>query len=193
LALQFRIARNLRDLQHGAGSGSFDVRAGAIAEWLRGRWSFVGATSFTRVGRPPFPDRRIEWRGGAVVSVDEPLILPHRLDVGVVVRRVLRSDLAAVAEATTVFDVGHRTRIVDRARPVDILAGLQLRRKRFRVTAALRDHRNALQSMKVQRHRPHRPDARDPDDLSRYVQEVGLSEAMPLLLTGTHRLLVPSP
>src|SRR5229473_1082344 len=134
----------------GAGTPG-DGLVGAKARFLapRGRWSFVASTAFTRVGTPPFPDRRIEWRDGGVMVTDEPLILPHRLDVGVGVRRVLRPNLAAVAEATTVFDVGHRTRIVDRARPIDVLLGLQYRRRRFRVTAALRDHLHALQSMAI--------------------------------------------
>src|SRR6266571_3267505 len=116
LELQFPMARNLKDLQHGAGTGGFDVRVGGIAEWPRGRWSFVASTAFTRVGTPPYPDRRIEWRDGGVAVTDEPLILPHRLDAGVGARRVLRPNLAAVGEITTVFDVGHRTKIVGRAR-----------------------------------------------------------------------------
>jgi len=196
LELQFPMARNLRDLQHGAGTGGFDLRLGGIAEWPRGRWSFVASTAFTRVGTPPYPDRRIEWRDGRVTVTDEPLILPHRLDVGVGVRRVLRPDLAAVGEATTVFDVGHRTRIVDRARPIDVLAGLQYRRRRFRVTAALRDHLHALQSMAI---RPS-PLAGMVDvtevgnvDLARYLSAIGLSDAVPMLRLGVHRLLVPAP
>ena len=196
LELQFPIARNLRDLQHGAGTGGFDVRLGGIAEWPRGRWSFVASTAFTRVGTPPFPDRRIEWRDGGVKVTDEPLILPHRLDAGVGVRRVLRPNLAAVGEASTVFDVGHRTRIVDRARPIDILAGLQYRRRRFRVTAALRDHLHALQSMAI---RPS-PLAGMVDvtkvadvDLARYLSAIGLGDAVPSLRLGVHRLLVPGP
>jgi len=195
LELQFPIARNLKDLQHGAGTGGFDVRVGGIAEWPRGRWSFVASTAFTRVGTPPFPDRRIEWRDGVVVATDEPLILPHRIDAGVGARRVLRPNLAAVAEINTVFDIGHRTRIVDRARPVDVLAGLQYRRKRFRMTAAVRDHLHALQSMKI------RPSplaglvdvtAVDGVELLRYLSQVGMSDAMPMLRLGTHRLLVPA-
>jgi hypothetical protein len=196
LELQFPIARNLRDLQHGAGTGGFDVRVGGVAEWPRGRWSFVASTAFTRVGTPPYPDRRIEWHDGAVVATDEPLILPHRLDLGVGARRLLRPNLAAVAEASTIFDVGHRTKIVDRARPVDILAGLQFRTRKFRVTAALRDHLHALQSMKI---RPS-PLAGLVDvtgvsdgDLTRYLSDVGVSDAVPMLRLGTHRLLVPAP
>ncbi|PYQ05913.1 MAG: hypothetical protein DMF82_07375, partial [Acidobacteria bacterium] len=76
LELQFPIARNLKDLQHGAGTGGFDVRVGGIAEWPRGRWSFVASTAFTRVGTPPYPDRRIEWHDGGVMTTDEPLVLP---------------------------------------------------------------------------------------------------------------------
>lgn len=195
LELQFPIAKNLRDLQHGAGSGTFDVRVGAVAEWLKDRWSFLASGTFTRVGSTPYPDRRIEWRGDSAVYSDEDLVLPHRVDVGVGVRRVLRDDLAAVGEVTTVFDVGHRTRIVDRARPVDFLAGLQYRHRKFRVTAALRDHRNALQSMKIQAS----PLAGMVDltkvsteDLTRYLETAGLGAAVPLLRTGTHRLLVPA-
>ena len=196
LELQFPIARNLRDLQHGAVTGGFDVRLGAIAEWPHGRWSFVASTAFTRVGTPPFPDRLIEWHDGGIMVTDEPLILPHRLDVGVGVRRVLRPNLAAVGEATTVFDVGHRTRIVDRARPIDVLAGLQYRRRRFRVTAALRDHLHALPSMAI------RPSPLagmvdvtkvDDVDLARYLSAIGLSDAVPSLRLGVHRLLVPAP
>lgn len=196
LEVQFPLVRNLRDLQAGAGTGGFDVRLGGTAEWLRGPWGVVASTAFTRVGRPAYPDRRIEWRNGSVVVTDEALVLPHRLDVGVGVRRVLRPSLAVVGEATTVFDLGHRTRSLDRARPVDVLVGLQFRRQRFRMTAAVRDHRNALPSMQV------RPSplaglvdvTRVSDaDLARYLSDLGLSEAVPLLRTGTHRLLVPVP
>ena len=196
LELQFPIGRDLRDLQHGAGTGGFDVRLGGVGELSRGRWSFVASTAFTRVGTTPFPDRRIEWRGEALTVTDEPLILPHRVDLGVGARRVLGRSLAAVGEITTVFDVGHRTRIVDRARPVDVLGGLQFRSKRFRVTAALRDHMHALQSMEV------RPSplaglvdvtAVSDVDLTRYLYGQGLADAVPMLRLGTHRLLVPAP
>ena len=196
LELQFPIARNLKDLQHGAGTGGFDVRVGGIAEWLRGRWSFVASTAFTRVGTPRYPDRRIEWHDGGVITTDEPLILPHRIDAGVGARRVLGANLAAVGEITTVFDVGHRTKIVDRARPIDVLAGLQFRSRKFRVTAALRDHMHALHSMAI---RPS-PLAGLVDvskvsdaDLLGYLSTVGMGDAMPMLRLGSHRLLVPAP
>jgi len=92
--------------------------------------------------------------------------------------------------------VGHRTKIVDRARPVDVLAGLQFRSRKFRVTAALRDHMHALHSMAI------RPSplaglvdvSRVSDaDLLGYLSTVGMGEAMPMLRLGSHRLLVPAP
>jgi hypothetical protein len=95
-----------------------------------------------------------------------------------------------------VFDVGHRTKIVDRARPVDVLAGLQFRNRKFRVTAALRDHMHALQSMEI---RPS-PLAGLVDvtavsnlDLLQYLARVGMSDALPMMRLGTRRLLVPTP
>jgi hypothetical protein len=192
--VQIPLTKELRYLQAGAGTGAVDARLGAVAEWRRRRWSFLASTAFTRVGGPPYPDRHIESRNGAVVATDEALVLPHRLDVGVGVRRMLLTTLAAVGEVTTVFEVGHRTRSLDRARPVDLLAGLQFRWKRLRMTAALRDHTHALTSMQV------RPaplaglvDLTQVDDaeIARYLRAVGLGGAESFLRPGSHRLLVP--
>lgn len=192
--VQIPLTKELRYLQAGAGTGAVDARLGAVAEWRRRRWSFLARTAFTRVGGPAYPDRHIESRNGAVVATDEALVLPHRLDVGVGVRRTLLSTLAAVAEVTTVFEVGHRTRSLDRARPVDLLAGLQFRWKRLRMTAALRDHTHALTSMQV---RP-APLAGLVDmtqvadaEIARYLRAVGLGGAESFLRPGSHRLLVP--
>jgi len=64
------------------------------------------------------------------------------------------------------------------------------------VTAALRDHRNALPSMAV------RPSPLagmvdmsrvSQEDLVRYLGEAGLGDAVPRLRIGTHRLVVPAP
>jgi hypothetical protein len=148
------------------------------------------------VGTPAYVDRRIEARGPGVVVTDDPLVLPYRLDLGAGVRRALRPSLALVGELTTVLETGRRTTSLDRARPVDVLAGVQYRRSRFQVTAALRDHRNALPSMQMRRS----PLAGladvtevSHDDLLAYLQRVGFAEAAPHLRLGTHRLLVPPP
>jgi hypothetical protein len=194
LGVKFPLTQSLRDLQAGSGTGSIDFTLRTIGEWRRGRWSFVTSAGFTRVGKTAYPDRRIESKSGTLSVTDEPLLLPHRVDVGVGVRRDLGPRLAAVAEGTTVFEVGRRTRIVDRAQPIDVLSGLQFRWRRVRATAGLRYHGNALRSMQT---RP-APLAGLVDlshvserDLTSYLDQVGLAGAGSSLRQGTHRLLVP--
>jgi hypothetical protein len=194
LEVQLPLHKELKFLQAGSGTGGVDVRLGAIAEWKRAPWSFLASTGFTRVGQPAFGDRIIQWRDGRAVATDEPLVLPHRWDFGLGARRLLRRDLAAVGEVTTVFETGHRTRSLDRARPIDLLAGLQYRWKSLHATAALRHHGNALRSMKI---RPS-PLAGYVDvskvsieDFTGYLGKMGLDNGAPLLRPGTHRLLAP--
>lgn len=194
--VRFPLVKNLRDLQAGAGTGGTDVRLGAVAEWRPGRWSLVAATGFMHVGQPAYHDRLIESRGGGVVVTDEPLVLPYRWDVGIGARRALNGWMSAVGEATTVFETGRRTTSLDRARPVDLMLGLQLRHKSLQMTAALRDHRNALPSMDM---RP-APLAGlvdltrvTVDALSEYLRQIGFSAAEEHLRPRTHRLLVAPP
>jgi hypothetical protein len=196
LEVRFPLVKNLRDLQAGAGTGGTDVRLGTVAEWWKGRWTFVASTGFMQVGKPAYPDRRIESRDGLVVVSEDPIVLPYRLDLGVGVRRALRPWVSAVGEVTSVFETGRRSSSLDRARPVDFLLGAQFRHKNLQATAALRDHRNALPSMQM---RPS-PLAGLVDvtrvsgtDLSEYLQEIGFAEAAQFLRLGTHRLLVPPP
>ena len=196
LEVRFPLVKNLRDLQAGAGTGGTDLRLGTTAEWWRGPWSLVASTGFTFVGTPAYVDRRIEAVGGRVVVTDDPLVLPYRLDLGLGLRRTINSSLAAVGEVTTVFETGRRTSSLDRARPVDFLVGAQYRWRAFQMTAAVRDHRNALPSMQMRRS----PLAGladvtrvRPNDLTLYLQQVGFAEATPHLRLGTHRLLVPPP
>jgi hypothetical protein len=196
LEVRFPLVKNLRDLQAGAGTGGTDLRLGTTAEWWRGPWSFVASTGFTFVGTPAYVDRRIEARGGGVVVTDDPLVLPYRLDLGVGVRRAINASLSAAAEVTTVLETGRRTSSLDRARPVDLLLGVQYRWRAFQMSAAVRDHRNALPSMQMRRS----PLAGLADvtkvtteNLALYLQQVGFAEAMPHLRLGSHRLLVPPP
>jgi hypothetical protein len=156
----------------------------------------VVATGFMHVGQPAYADRRIESRDGATVVSDEPLLLPYRVDLGLGIRRELRRSLAVVGEATTLFETGRRTASLDRARPVDLLLGLQFRHRALQMTAAVRDHRNALPSMQM------RPSPLaglvdvtrvSADQLSEYLREVGFADAEPHLRPRTHRLLVPPP
>jgi hypothetical protein len=194
--VRFPLVKNLRDLQAGSGTGGVDVRLGTAAEWQRGRWNLVLSTGFTYVGQPAYGDRRIEARGDAVVATDEPIVLPYRVDLGLGLRRELRPYLAVVGEVTTLFETGRRSSSLDRARPVDMLVGVQARYRRFQLTAALRDHRNALPSMQM------RPSplaglvdvTRVTDEnLAVYLREVGFTEAAQFLRLGSHRLLSPPP
>jgi hypothetical protein len=194
--VRFPLARNLRDLQAGSGTGGTDLRLGAVAEWRPGRWDIVAATGFMHVGQPAYDDRVIESQGGSVVVTDEPLLLPYRWDMGLGVRRELKGWLSAVGEVTTVLETGRRTTSLDRARPVDLMLGLQLRHKTLQMTAALRDHRNALPSMDMRAS----PLAGlvdvthvTVDALASYLREIGFSAAEPHLRPRTHRLLVPPP
>jgi hypothetical protein len=196
LEVRFPLVKNLRDLQAGAGTGGVDVRLGTIAEWGKGPWAFVTSAGFMHVGRPAYPDRRIEALGGQVVVSDDPIVLPYRLDLGLGVRRTLKPSLSAVGEVTTVLETGRRSSSLDRARPVDFLLGAQFRHRNLQVTAGLRNHRNALPSMQMRRS----PLAGLVDvtrvsgtDLSKYLQEVGFADAAQFLRLGTHRLLVPPP
>jgi hypothetical protein len=192
--VRFPLARNLRDLQAGAGTGGTDLRAGVVAEWRPGRWDIVAATGFMHVGTPAYDDRVIESRGGSIVVTDQPLVLPYRWDMGVGVRRELKGWLSAVGEITTVLETGRRTTSLDRARPVDFMLGLQARHKSMQMTAALRDHRNALPSMEL-RTSPMAGlvDVTDvpAEALSAYLRDIGFADAETHLRPRTHRLLVP--
>jgi hypothetical protein len=195
LEVNLPLHKELYYLKSGSGTGGVDVRLGSVAEWRRDKVSAVASLGFTRVGNGAYPDRLIQWRDGHASFTEQPLVLPYRLDAGLGLRRVLRHDLAAVGEVNTVFETGNRTPSVDRARPIDLLAGFQYRWKSLRVTAAFRHHGNALRSMKMQR----TPLAGfvdmsqvTVDDLTGYLGRVGgLDDGAPLLRPGVHRLLSP--
>jgi hypothetical protein len=194
LEVKFPLTQALKDLQAGAGTGGVDVRLRTTGEWRRGGWSLVASSGFTHVGQPAFPDRRIAAGAETSIAEDEDLLLPHRLHLGLGVRRGLGPRLAAVAEATTVYDVGRRTKSLDRARPLDGIGGLQFRWGPLRAAAALRYHGNALPSMAT------RPSplaglvdltrVSEPDVVS-YLVAAGMGSAAAHLRPGSHRLLVP--
>jgi hypothetical protein len=194
LEVKFPLTRNLKDLQAGSGTGGVDLTLRATEEWRRGGWSVVLSTAGTLVGQPAFPDRRIATGIPETIVTDEGLLLPHRVELGVGLRRALGPRLVAVAEGTTVLDVGRRTKSLDRARPMDGLGGLQFRWGPLRLTAALRYHGNALPSMQI---RPS-PLAGLVDvtrvsqsDLVGYLVAAGMAGAAAPLRPGTHRLLLP--
>lgn len=190
------LTRSASDLQSGSGTGGVDVAGRLTGEWRIGGRALVATAGYTRTGAPAFGDRLLlAAPGGETRVVDLPLVLPDRLDVGVGLRQPLGRRAAAVAEAWTVFDVGARTPTVDATWPLDMLAGVQLRRGRGRSTLGLRYHGHGLPSGAVRRS----PlaglvDVTDvtPADLQAYLVSVGAGGAFGRLRDHGQRVLAPA-
>lgn len=141
------LTQALGDLQSGAGTGGLDVTGRLVAEWRPGGHEVVGSVAFTRVGKARVGDRvLVAASGSALRSRPEDLDLPDRLEVGAGARRFFSRRLAAVVETAATLEVGPRTPTLDRAWPVDALAGLQVRWGGSRLTLGLRYHGHSLPS-----------------------------------------------
>jgi hypothetical protein len=189
LELKVPLTRTLSSLQSGAGTGAVDGTARVTTERSWGRTSLVGSLAYTLVGAPPFDDRVIEPGGG---TSELALQLPDRLDVGLGVRHLLTSRLALVGELVTVLDVGSRTLTVDRAWPIDGLAGVQWRAGGARLTVGARYHGHDLPSMAI-RTSPigglvDLTDVTAPD-LAAFLRSVGAGGEQERLRPGSQRLL----
>jgi hypothetical protein len=189
--LTLPLARGLADLQSGAGTGAVDVGARVVAQWGGEPTRLVASLLYTHTGGPPHGDRVVTVADVARVE-DLPLELPDRLEAAAGVRRALGARLAAVAEASAVFEVGARTATVDAAPPLDLLGGLQARFGRARLTAALRYHARSLPSGDV-RTSPVAGlvDITDvpPDAQAAWLQSVGAGPALPSLRERSQRLV----
>ena len=191
------VTKELRYLQAGSGTGGVDLAFRVVGESRPGpRWSLVASATFNRVGRPAFQDQRIESQAGKPTAIEEPVVLPNRVDLGVGARFALKRYLALVGEIVTVIEQGSYTRRLDPARPVDFIGGVQTRWKALRVTGSLRYHGNDLPSMQ------NRPaplagliDVTRVSDanLAAYLRAAGLPGAESLLRAGAHRMVVPVP
>lgn len=189
--LSLPLTRDLADLQSGAGTGAVDVGARLTAGWGEGPTRLVASLSYTRTGDPPLGDRVIVVAAAGAEVEDLRLELPDRLELGAGLRRVLAARLAAVAEASAVFEVGARTAALDAAPPLDVLAGLQARLGAARVTAALRYHGRALSSGE----RRVSPLAGlvdltgvEEEAQAAYLRAVGAASALPSLRTRSQRV-----
>ena len=123
-------------LQSGSGTGGVDLTVTAIAERRFLGADIVTSGALTYVGGVPHADRILVANPDDSDVVEHPLRLPSRLDVGAGVRRALTPRVALVAEAVATLELyGDDT--LDRIAPLDLLAGVQARAGRARVTAAL--------------------------------------------------------
>ena len=190
--LKLPLTRDEHDLASGAGTGGVDAGARAVLQW--GTRPIVAASvRYTLVGAPARGDREIAIDGvGRARTLERPLDLPDRLDLGFGARYALGRGLAAVAEASAAFDVGSRTAIVDASWPLDVIAGFQARAGGARFSAGLRWHGHAAPSG-ARRPSPvagllDLTDVADAD-LGAFLEAVGATAAAPFLRTRAQRLL----
>jgi hypothetical protein len=190
--LKVPLTRKLQDLQSGAGTGAIDAAVRVTSEWRVGHTSLVASTAYTWVGAPPFGDRLIA--DGPVTDIK--IQLPNRVDVGIGLRQGLIGRLTGVLEGSTVYDIGPHTAVVDQARPVDFLAGIQRPFGHLQVTLGWRYHGHDLQSMSV--HPSSLATLVDvtgvtDSALDAYLGSIGLGGAVPALRPGSQRLVVAPP
>jgi hypothetical protein len=190
------LSRKTADLQSGAGTGAVDATARLTALWRAGRYELLGSAAYTWTGGPPLGDRVIVAGPDAIAVGDLPLVLADRVDLGFGVRRALGRRLAAAVEVTTALDVGARTRTLDAAAPIDVVAGVQARLGGARLGLGLRYHGHSLPSGE------RRPspiaglvDATGVDDavLGEWLAAAGAGAAAPHLRAGSQRLLAGAP
>jgi hypothetical protein len=131
------LTRRLNALQSGAGTGGIDATIRLTSEWRLGRFDLVATGAFTRVGAPYLGDRIIVADENGAEVVQEPLRLPHRIEIGGGVRRPLSSRFAVVGEMVATLETAGGTRTLDAAPPLDLLGGFQARLGGVRLTAGI--------------------------------------------------------
>jgi len=123
-------------LQSGSGTGGVDLSLRGIAERRFFGTDIVTSGTFTYVGGAPLADRILLANPGGSAVVEEPLRLPSRIELGVGLRRAVSPQVALVGEAVATIEV-YGAKTLDRVSPLDLLAGLQARRGRARLTTGL--------------------------------------------------------
>jgi hypothetical protein len=186
--LKLPLTRRADDLAAGAGTGAVDVTARGTLEWRTGRNAWLATAAWTRRGAPARGDRVLS---GAAGPIDRPLQLPDALAVAAGWRRPISRRLALVGEATAEWPIGRRTRTLDETWPLDLLAGVQARLGRARLSLGLRDHAHAAASGAL------RPaplagfvDLTDvpPEALAAFLAAHGVAGALPQLRVGAQRV-----
>ncbi len=150
LELKLPMARDLPDLQSGAGTGGFDQTVRFTAEWRRSRQSFVASVGLTHVGQPAFGDSLIVvGPDGSASQTDMPLRLASRVQLGLGFRHALKPSVALLAEVTKVGSIGGHTVALESPGPLDLTAGAQFRWRSLGLTLGLRYHANSVQPLET--------------------------------------------
>jgi hypothetical protein len=123
-------------LQSGSGTGGVDLALRGIAERRFMGTEIVTSAALTYVGGAPLADRILLANPEGSAVVEEPLRLPSRFDIGVGLRRAVSPRVALVGEAVATMEI-YGAKTLDRVSPLDLLAGLQGRYRRARVTAGV--------------------------------------------------------
>jgi hypothetical protein len=134
--IKIPLTGRLGALQSGSGTGGVDLSLRGIAQRRFAGMDIVTSAAFTYVGGAPLADRILIANPEGSAVVEEPLRLPSRIDVGVGLRRAVSPRVAMVGEAVATMEV-YGAKTLDRVSPLDLLAGLQARRGRARLTAGL--------------------------------------------------------
>ena len=134
--MKIPLTGRMNALQSGSGTGSVDLSLRGIAEKRFAGMDIVTSAGFTLVGGAPLDDRILMANPEGSAIVEEPLRLPSRIDLGVGLRRALSPRVALVGEAVLTMEI-YGAKTLDRVSPFDLLAGLQARAGRARLTTGI--------------------------------------------------------
>jgi hypothetical protein len=123
-------------LQSGSGTGGVDLTLRGIAERRFAGMDIVTSAAVTYVGGAPLADRVLMANPDGSAVVEEPLRLPSRIELGAGLRRAVSPRVALVGEAVATIEV-YGAKTLDRVSPLDLLAGVQARAGRARLTTGL--------------------------------------------------------
>ena len=134
--IKIPLTGRLGALQSGSGTGGIDLSLRLISERRFVGMDVVTAGTFTYVGGAPLADRILLANPDGSAVAEKPLRLPSRIEIGAGLRRVLSPHVALVGEAVATIEI-YGARTLDRVSPLDLLAGLQARAGRARLTTGL--------------------------------------------------------
>ena len=134
--IKIPLTERLGALQSGSGTGGVDLSIRGIAERRFAGMEIVTSATLTYVGGTPLEDRILIANPDGSAIVEEPLRLPSRIELGAGLRRALSPRVALVGEGVATIEI-YGAKTLDRVSPLDLLAGLQARAGRARLTTGI--------------------------------------------------------